>query len=356
MKFSRVTYILGSVVVALTLAGGGTAFAANRSSAPNSLTRAQWQEEINNVSQPGRGCFHATYPSLKWQATRCLVAPKDPLVPQVSRGGPQTVGNGDDYSAEVSGKISKATGKFTNVSSKLKEKGQIDDTGSQIKNAFSLQLNTEFFSGSAACNGAAEPSECLAWQQFVYAYGVGNGGQNLIFMQYWLLYYDTTCPAGWYTYNASPYTFCYTNSNAVVFGSLPAKDLGDTALVGKAKSGHNDSVSLTNSATGDAASVSNSDSEVDLAASWNTAEWGVFGDAGGGEANFGANSTLEAVTVIKATSSSAPTCEADDGFTGETNNLNFTNTPALGSVSSPTMGVEQTDGTVSSGTDCQVAS
>ena len=75
--------------------------------------------------------------------------------------------------------------------------------------------------------------------------------------------------------------------------------------------------------SGHATSVTNSDSKVDLATFWNTAEWGVYGDGGGSEANFGSSTTLQAQTALTATSNAAPTC-VKEGFTGETNNLNLT--------------------------------
>jgi hypothetical protein len=133
---------------------------------------------------------------------------------------------------------------------------------------------------------------------------------------------------------------------------LTAKQLAKVKLVGSATSGGNDEVSLT-IGTGQATLVTNPDSVVDLASYWNTTEWGVFGDGGGGEAFFNANTTLEARTVLKATSSSAPAC-VSEGFTGETNNLTLTATPALGSKTSPTMASEQTDGTAGTAS-CAVA-
>jgi hypothetical protein len=277
---------------------------------------------------------------VQWHATRCLVAPDVPLAPRLqTRGGPSTIGNGNDYSAQVTGKISQATGTFNNVSKNLTEKGQIGGTGPQVKNAFTLQLNTEFFSTSV-CKGSGTPSMCEGWQQFIYAYHY-SGTTNLVFMQYWLLYWDTKCPSGWNTYNTGSYTFCYANSAGTSYGALPAKDLGDISLVAKASSGGTDTVTLSSS-LGGASSASGNDSKLDLASAWNTTEWGAFGDAGGAEANFGAKSTLEAQTALQATSSTAPKCVVE-GFTGETNNLTLTKTPALGSEPSPTMGSTQTN-------------
>jgi hypothetical protein len=345
-KMWRGTCILGSVVIALAVAGSGSAFAANRPSPQSpAQAKAQWQDQISNLRTPGRGCYHASYPSLQWHATPCLVAPNIPLVPRISsRGGPLVVGNGSDYVAEVKGKISKATGTFKGVSSGITEKGQINATGPQVKNAFTLQLNSQFFADPPACSGALVPSSCEGWQQFVYAFHY-SGSTNEIFMQYWMLFYDKTCPRGWNTVTSDGSIFCYTNSPASSFGSLPASSLGKVALVGKAVSGGNDSVTLSTTG-GSASTASNNDSKLDLAAFWNTTEWGVFGDAGGGQANFSAKATLEAVTTLTTSKAGAPTCVANDGTTGETNNLKFNHTPAITSASSPTMASSQTDGAV----------
>ena len=295
------------------------------------MTKTQWQAAIAQAPAPGSGCYNASYPSLQWQAVKCVTA-------RNWRLAPSTVGNGVDYSAQVSGTISKATGTFKDVSSDISEKGQVDATGAKIANAFSLQLNTEFFSGSPACSGSSDPSDCLAWQQFVYAYDGCTGGANCIFMQYWLIDYDATCPSGWYTYSDD----CYTNSNAAAVSTVTAKDLASTSFYGSAATGGKDDVSLS-IGSGTATSVTGPDSMVDLATHWNTTEWDVFGDAGGGKAYFGTDNTLEAQTALKGTSSAAPKC-VKEGFTGETNNLKLASTPALGSESLPTMASKQTDG------------
>jgi len=348
MKLRWMTCTLGSIVFALALMCSGSAFGAS----PGTLAQAQWQGEIANLPTPAHGCYHASYPALQWAATPCLVAPNIALAPQLpAQGAPVVIGNGNDYSAHVTGTLSEATGTFTHVTTGITEKGKINNRGHQVANAFSLQLNSQFFSDPPACSGAAVPSKCEGWQQFVYAFHV-LGDTNVVFMQYWLVYYDTTCPSGWFTDSAGVYTFCYSNSPATAYGSLPADALGQTTMVGQAGSGGNDTVSL--SSPSGASSISNSDSVLDLSAFWDATEWGVFGDAGGGSANFGANSKLEPVTVLDGTSSSAPTC-LFKGFTGETNNLSFTKTKALGSEVSPTMAATQTDGVVKT-PSCQVAS
>lgn len=331
------------IIWTLALVAGVLASAVTAAAAQHAVqTKAQWQAAIAQVPQPGRGCYQASYPSLRWHAVKCVTAPHVPFAPATRHKG-STVGNGNDYSAKVSGLISKATGTFTHVSSDITETGKIDNQGSKVANAFSLQLNSQFFKDPPACAGSLEPADCLGWQQFVYAYSAsGSGTPNDIFMQYWLIYYDAVCPSGWYTYTSGAYTDCYTNSPAASVSTITAKELATVKLTGSAKSKGNDAVSES-VGSGKATSVSNSDSKVDLASYWKGAEWGVFGDAGGGEAYFGTKNTLEAQTALTTTSSSATCIKA--GYTGETNNLKLTTTPALGSEPSPTVATRQTDGT-----------
>ena len=333
--------VLALLALAAASVGAGSAAAATQGSI---RTKAQWQAAIAHVRQPGKGCYHAAYPALQWHAVTCTAAPRFPLAParsagSATRGGPMTVGNGHDYSAVVTGLISQAVGTFNNVSAGITERGKVGNAGLRVANAYSLQLNTQFFSGSPACSGSSNPANCLAWQQFVYTYQ--NHTTGYVYMQYWLINYNATCPAGWFTYS----TDCYTNSSAATTpgGPLTAADLATLKLTATAVSGGNDGVSLSVGG-GTATAVTNSDSEIDLASSWNTTEWGVFGDGGGGEAYFGTNTTLEPQTVLTDGLHVAPRC-VREGFTAETNNLKLTTTPALGTVPSPTMASEQTNGT-----------
>jgi hypothetical protein len=67
-------------------------------------------------------------------------------------------------------------------------------------------------------------------------------------------------------------------------------------------------------------SVTESDSTVDLAASWNTAEFNVFGDGGGSEATFNTGATLVVQTNVANGTTTAPSC-GTSGTTAETNSL-----------------------------------
>jgi len=307
-----------------------------------SVAKAHWQAAIAQVPERGAGCYQASYPSLSWHAVACVAAPKIRLQPALAgksagHAGPATVGDGTDYSAVVSGLISKATGTFTDVSSGISEKGAVDGEGSKVSNSFSLQLNSQFFSGSPACDDSSDPSDCQAWQQFVYTYDGDDTGD--LFMQYWLINYGDSCPSGWYSYSPD----CYTNSNTTEVDGITAAELATVSLSASAVSGGNDAVSLS-VGSGSASIVTGKDSVVDLAANWNTTEWGVYGDGGGSAADFGSDNTLEPVTALTSTSSGAPSC-VEEGFTGETNNLKLAATAALGTESSPTMASKQTDGT-----------
>ena len=327
--------VLGLMLSALTIAGGQSAFGA---SPPGEGTTGTWQQAIaqSPTGSLTRGCYQTSYPSLQWHDNTCKVAPEVPFAPaSLAAPANATVGNATDYSAKVTGTISSATGSFADVSPTITETGQYGGQGAQIANTFSLQLNTEFFLNSPACSGSAVPSNCLAWQQFIYA---NDSNGNVVFMQYWLINYNATCPSGWYSYSSD----CYTNSQASLFpgGILTAADLATAQLTGSALPGGNDEVTLTFGGNG--SSVISSDSILGLAPHWNIAEFNVFGDGGSGQANFGANTTLQAQTTLADSSLSAPTC-VEEGFTGETNNLSLSNTPTIGTHGLPTIVSEQTN-------------
>jgi hypothetical protein len=266
-----------------------------------------------------------------------------PLLRSARYAGPALVGGDTDYSAQVAGLISQATGTFQDVSPSITEQGYVGGNDTLTANAFTLQLNSQPFFGSPACDGSSDPSSCQAWQQFVYGYDQCSNDTTCIFMQYWLIDYDATCPSGWISAAPEEPGNCFINSNAAKVSVLTASELASVQLTGSALLGGGDGVSLSTD-SGPATLVTGSDSVVDLAPHWNTTEWGVYGDADGNEAYFGAGTTLQAQTALISTSSAAPSCVAE-GFTGETNNLTLTSTPALSGGSSPTIASRQTDGT-----------
>ncbi len=307
------------------LPGGATwAQTASRPSSPlatpaQSMSREAWRASMSRAPTPQKGCFTATYPNTTWQEVPCTTAPAVPYPPA---RGPQsdTVGNGNDFTAEVSGSISTAIGSFDSVEGVTSETGtEYSDgcsiSGTNVANTFSLQLNANFFTGSA-CDDAANPSECRGWQQFVFSNAFSEGA-GVAFMQYWLINYGPTCPSGWIPYEDED---CYENSAAVSVPAQVIADLAQLSLTGNANSDGLDTVTLSTSS--DVYSASGEDSVVNLALGWQEAEFNIFGDGCGSEANFNDGSALVVRTSVDNGTTNAPFCE-DQGFTGETNNLNL---------------------------------
>ena len=312
-------------------------------------TKAAWHKAMRNVRTPGRGCFRASYPALAWHAVKCVTVPLVPsAAAQPARSArhvePAQVGGANgDYVAQVPGLISEATGTFSDVSSGISETGLVQNTGSPVKDAFSLQLNSQLNFTTAACS-ASSNSACTGWQQFLYTYGTDN---PTVYMQYWLFDYGatsspSTCPANW---KYSPSTNgsqagCYINSRGTPVPTVTASELGSVSLAGSAVSGGNDEVSLTIGSEEYAETAS--DSVLDLAAVWDQTQWGVYGDENSAEADFTAPASLEAQTTIEVSSGpSTVSCDPGD-FTNETNNLYpaSTSNPGVGEYS--TIASEQT--------------
>ncbi|MGA2132486.1 MAG: Ig-like domain repeat protein [Bryobacteraceae bacterium] len=295
--------------------------------------RTAWRKSMSRTALPKKGCFQASYPSTEWREVPCKAPPSYPLPGRGGKPKPNTVGGGgtNDISAQVSGLISTAEGTFLRITPGATETGNTYSgascsvpTATNVANAFTLQLNANTFTTSVCNSGVvgSTPALCRGWQQFVY----DNNAQQA-YMQYWLENYGTTgtaCLAGWGSFpspsNASEVD-CYTNSSIGVgiSGALTIADLTQTVLTATADSGGNDTLLLTTpdgnlNAVG-AASLLN------LSQSWQDAEFNIFGDGCGSEANFGGGSTVVVKTSVDSgTSTAAPSC-LSASFTGETNNL-----------------------------------
>ena len=270
-----------------------------------------WSRSIAEVPVPHEGCFTAAYPDAGWTQVECVTAPPRPFIPRHAWSNwTGTVGNGNDYAAVVTGTMTTANGSFPTIS------GLKSETGSGGANDYSLQLNSNFMSGSPACAGSSNPSNCLAWEQFVYSSGEVAG-----FMQYWLIFYDTTCPSGWFTFTSGGHTDCYKNSKAVTIPLQKIGQLGFLNLKGSAVKSGIDTFVLTTKAR--AYSTTGKDNVVYLAGGWNAAEFNTFGDGGGSEAKFNKGTTLTDEIFVTNGTTHVPACKAKDGTTGETNNLSL---------------------------------
>jgi hypothetical protein len=277
--------------------------------------RDAWRASIAHVPVPHAGCFTADYPGTKWTEVACVAAPVGPYLPK--HGTPSTtdtVGDGTDYAAVVTGLLSTATGSFPVTSDLNTEKGY-----SNLANTYSLQLNTQFMSGNSACKKASDPTKCLAWQQFVY-----SSSFDVLFMQYWLIDYGTTCPSGWMASGSD----CYTNSNAATVPQQGIKLLSYLNLTGSAVEAGNDTVVLTTKTK--AYSVTGKDSVVSLAKHWNTGEFNIFGDGNGSAANVNKGASITVKLDLTNGKTAKPKCKADSGTTAETNNMTLGTCTATG--------------------------
>lgn len=303
---ARCVTAAAGVALALGLAGAAQA----ASPASDAQLHQAWRDGIALTHPAKAGCFTADFPSTSWNSVACVAAPNIPYVPRhggLYAGAGANAGNGNDYAAVTTTLVSQGVGSFPTVTGVIKEKG------SGAKNVYSIQLNSQFISGSPACSGASVPANCLAWQQFVY-----SSSEQVAFMQYWLINYNKTCPAGgWMKFS----TDCYRNSSAVSAPQQAITQLAHLSVTGKAVSGGSDTITFTTATH--AYSASGADTVVSLANFWKGGEFNIIGDGGGSQAKFNAGSSVTVHLAVTDGSTTAPTCQANDGTTGETNNLNL---------------------------------
>ena len=301
-----------------------------------------WRHDIAQIATPAEGCFHATYPSVVWEQVACkqLTPRAHPVPRHIVFGQEQTAGNGNDYTLNTTSAISKAVGSFPTYSGVTSEKSvgvaAYGDGGILGANEYSLQMNTSFNNTSAACKSH---SGCTVWQQFIYATDYETEGEGAVFMQDWLIGWgSSSCPSG---FGSDGEGDCYENSAATELSDISPKSLGSVTVTGTATTGGNDTTVVTYD--GDAYSTSQKDSVLDIASVWNQVEYNVVGDAGGSEAKFNTSGVSIKVNIAATDgSTSAPTCEADSGTTGESNNLTLGSCTATGG-STPSISFTETN-------------
>jgi hypothetical protein len=282
--------------------------------------RDNWRAEMAQNTQPGEGCFRASYPNTVWEQVECKE-----LHPRVhpafhKPGEGQVTGNGHDYVAQAPGLISGTLGTFPTVTGVKSEKSvgvpEFGGGGILGPGEYSIQLNTNLTDTTSACDGH---SGCVVWQQFIYATDYATEGEGAVFMQYWLIGWgDSACPSGFGSDGGGD---CYGNSKSVSAPDVKPTSLASLSLSGAATSGGNDTVVFTDGKT--AYSVSGSDSVLDISQAWHQSEFNIVGDAGGSRADFNKPVSITVKVALKDGSKAAPTCVANAGSTGETNNLNL---------------------------------
>lgn len=327
-----------------------------RTSGAVAQTTRLWRSAMKKLPVPGPGCFTSTFPTIQWHSVRCHAAP-DVLYNPPKGHRPFSVGDGNDLSAQVyPSTISSVTGSFAHVSAAATER---DDGG--VTNSYSLQLNSapwpclpgvapfnETCAGGvdtgvpapALCADSSTPNRCQGWEQFIYA-----SNFNVVFIQMWLINYtsDTVtgnkCPPGGPPGNAAFPSGWNTDFNGNCEGTSMASPVVSGAPTPTDTNCHSCTIAQLANVTLTATVTSSSDtvtigtptsfsamqapSLLDLAANWNTYEWGVFGPGGGTQAdlsNVGAN--FGAITAINDGTTTAPSCLVES-FTLETNNLDI---------------------------------
>jgi hypothetical protein len=273
------------------------------------FAQLNWREAIA-ATPTADGCFQATYPNMTWESVECTTAPNVPIGtphPKTSNvvdavAGPFVVGDGADYALHVPGLISTSTGSFPTVT------GVTSETDGGVKNGYSIQLNSNFMSGTAACKGV---SGCLSWAQFVY-----SSEERSVFIQNWLIGIGSCPDSSWINAGGGD---CFKNSAAVSVSTIAITSLANLKMTGTAASGGNDGLTFANGST--AFKTSEKDTVTGLSGAWHECEFNIIGDGGGSEAVFNKGSSIKVEITATSGSTAAPTCIANDGTTGETNNL-----------------------------------
>ena len=181
---------------------------------PTAVELESWRKTIVKTPRPKKACFVANYPETVWHEVACKPPIRKLFPPKRGKGIRfETVGgpNGVDFVPGVTGHSFEAEGSFdpgTTVGSECSVPCDVTtDTcpanptcsiSGSVPNAYSLQMNTQTFSGTSACSGAPAAGawgQCEGWQQFVYD-SDGSGGS----IQSWMVPYGpqgSTCPSGW---------------------------------------------------------------------------------------------------------------------------------------------------------------
>lgn len=285
------------------------------------MYRAAWREEITHIHPPGKGCFHAAYPSTILERTPCqgasyryLSVPRHPL-----QDTTKTVGDKNDYVLSIprsrdsnSHGLSVVFGAFP--------------TATVVGNGpshYSLQINTNSDSDTAACERGGRL--CKVWQQFIYAtdYPPGTQSGAGLFMEYWLNTYSLLghCPDGW---NHGPNFSCFKDSPVTRVPYIPATDLANVRLVAAANQNGQDGVMLFYK--DDVYASYNDDSVLDIYQIWNEAEFNVFGNGAAAPlAHFepGTSMTVKISASYPLHANEPPICLQNMGTTAETNDLNL---------------------------------
>jgi hypothetical protein len=285
------------------------------------LTVDSWHFAVTQNKLPNAGCFTATYPSTQWSRVACVTPPHIYYPPRTKHPQlGQTVGDANDFTIDT-GKhiVTTATGAFPKVTG-VKSVISGGDQGS-----YTLQLNSNFFQ-TAACQSLAD---CVGWSQFVFENPGPSSNQGYLWIQDWLVAtksYFSSCPPGqgWQNYGIG----CVQNSpGGVELPALNVTDLASATVTGDAASS-GDSIYMSVGKKAYGMKNVQGDGITDLSQHWAGAEFNIIGNGGGDQADFNSGSKITVSIMADDGVKSKPTCPAQSGTTGETNNLFLVKAPA----------------------------
>ena len=195
------------------------------------------------------------------------------------------------------------------------------------------------------------PSACTGWQQFVY-----DSDLKEIQVEPALLGYDNTCTGTFNTPDGAGNCYDENENTASVPQLTPQQLMSDSVKfvgqVGLVNGTETDTVKMIVSGTSSAATAA--DNLVNLAGNWTDAQFGLYGDRGGGEANFIAGTDMKVNVITHNGTTAAPQCVPFNS-TGESNNLFLQPAPTLGTSPSPAMESDQNSNAPTSPAACATA-
>jgi hypothetical protein len=314
--------------------------------------REAWRAALLSTRRQKASCATATYPDKEWHEVPCGPPPnRRPVAPRkrvVSHlGGDQFE---SDLSLHANGKIEMAEGSFDKVEGVTSEVGLAAGVTSQnnngVPNSFSLQLNSNTFYTPTCSTTPA----CKGWVQFIY-----SSTTHSALIQYWLLSYGSSCPAGWLFDGGFS---CYRDSQTISTPPVTIADLQSMKLTGSI-GGHwgipyDDVVAVQ---VKDLLYAQWSGDPIGGAVNgWNGIEFNVFGDGNYDQAVFNLGSTLVVRESVLLGTATQFNC-VDYGFSGESNNLVLpAETPLVAAVGLPSLVfVETYSQNVKEAGDCSTA-
>jgi hypothetical protein len=345
--------LVGITIAAVLLSVGVYASGEGRPPATQENLQA-WHSTMTKVPRPSAGgCFTAAYPEVVWRETACVAPPSVPMAPKRGPAPRRDMGGGiggivTERPLEASSiPITRAYGSFEKVINpnllrvnsvpREAEPGE-PPSPPTMPDSYTLQLNTNRFRVEE-CADSAAPGLCWGWKQFVFANDgtpQPNPNPNLtpsrLYIVYWLLHYNQTCPDNWTDFPDRGEIHCSREVGAPPIPNISIKNIASPTLrlegsITKTVDGKdadaitfNDGATHVFTATGPEIILHPLPPEPALG--WTQVEFNVFGFGRGAMAVFNPEASFNVRTTIDGASPLKPGCEPV-GYSDEKNNLHF---------------------------------